>query len=470
MPTTLEKQIPKWVEYITAIDSSGANSNGDMPEEIYINFDAIPRSLVRELVAQTHIDNNENWGEKISFLLLRAKVGRVEYKRLTETCDWISISVTHSDPNEESSFPALAIEFGEEVPRSQKFWVRLSHDRPTIMETNFIAKLADVQIESEFSINDFGVPLRGHKFGIAVYDVGQANFCALVNEYEHPLAFFDIGWPASFNLKSAPKKIVSFDPFALDQMERPAPVILSHLDWDHWGFAFQSGKAVWDKRGFWKSQVIYRKNALNRPWLLRRPRFKRHKLGMSHIHLMHTLRSTILPDGTRALKLWPTKTASLKWGPCTVIRCNPKHGSKKSIPFLRNNESLAMLVEDATNGARVLLCGDADYPSIKNIYRQRLIGLVAPHHGGNISANSTPVALGLGRMVFSTFPGCYSSVPSKITKTEARLHGWRISNTSDRFTCTRGHCTRGNRLIRLEITPRCTCNRVPAACLCLSQP
>lgn len=117
----------------------------------------------------------------------------------------------------------------------------------------------------------------------------------------------------------------------------------------------------------------------------------------------------------------------------------------------------------------VLLCGDADYTSIPDCYKQGLTGLVAPHHGGAITPGSTPNAVGHGRMVFSTYKGCYSNVPSSDTAAEARKMGWRISETSDRRKCNRGHCVRGNRLIRLGCTPECGCGKVVANCLCLSQ-
>jgi hypothetical protein len=58
---------------------------------------------------------------------------------------------------------------------------------------------------------------------VAVYDFGQRSLSAIVNEVEHPVIFFDMGWPLSFFPKSLPKHLRFFNPFptALGGVRRP---------------------------------------------------------------------------------------------------------------------------------------------------------------------------------------------------------------------------------------------------------
>ena len=55
---------------------------------------------------------------------------------------------------------------------------------------SFLSEAAETS-QVEAALRSVDVSLHG----VAVYDVGQANFNALVDQYEHPRLFFDFGRP-----------------------------------------------------------------------------------------------------------------------------------------------------------------------------------------------------------------------------------------------------------------------------------
>ncbi|NTV70429.1 MAG: hypothetical protein HGA71_09810 [Azonexaceae bacterium] len=469
-----------FVRYVAAVDSSCANPDGSIPENAELILDAIPADLLDRFADQLNRIREQGLGddEEIGFLLLNLGVDNSRRYGQIEAGNYLQITVTRSPQEGDSWFEARSVGVGREDNEGFPLYVRLDDAAPNERAVKTLKAIAefshvpDMKKDSDtFSLDD------DTSLSVAVYDVGQASFNALVNEFEHPVLFFDFGWPAKFNAFSRPQTSSDFNPLSPETSSDllPAPVVLSHLDWDHWAYAYLSGQAKWDKAiGAWKTEPKYRSEALMRPWLMRRPQFTRHNLGPSHIHFVDALSKITLPSGAKALHFWPKRTRVLNLGSGKVFCCRPIKGAPKSAAFLRNNQGLGLLVSDKTSGARVLFPGDADYPSIPLFAKQQLTGLVAAHHGGKVSVGSVPNATSHGRMVLSVFPGSYSNIPHSDVEDEAYIKGWRIAKTSDRIPCFRFapsgkkiQC--GNRLIRLSETPECTCNGVPNGCLCISK-
>lgn len=389
------------------------------------------------------------------------------------------ITVTDAPQEGDEWFESTPLQFGNEDNENSPLYVRLEKSPPKEHLVETLEVIAGFSHLSDMESEDAFVLRTNEIAAVAVYDVGQASMNALVDEVEHPVMFFDFGWPAAFNVASIPQTSRHFNPMSLERgdFSVPAPVVLSHLDWDHWAYAYKSGRAKWNKNiAAWVTVPTYRPDALKRPWLMRRPQLTPHKLGPSHIHFVDTLSKTKLHFGGIALNFWPEKKRKLNLGGYTIFSCNPVSGSGTLPPFMRNNQGLGMLVFDKHSRARTLLPGDADYPSVPNFAKQRLTGLVATHHGGKVTRGSIPNATAHGRMVFSVFPGCYSNMPHPDVESEAYLKGWRIARTSERVDCFRINTPEkqikcGNRLIRLtQEPPQCGCNRVPNGCLCITKP
>lgn len=459
-----------WVDYYASIELA-VSDDENFGKLSTIVIDAIPKSAAKALKSLKFDGPTEDLDNVLPIFMLTANLNPQQAKKLADDSSWIELSIGTENVGGDDVFEATSISLGgDEEGGRRTFWVKVkstSVAKRTLCGLATLAEFASIADagDADLQLFDAAQDLRG----VAIYDVGQANLTALVDSYEHPVVFFDLGWPLSFNKKSY-RLPGPFDPLtpALRPGD-PQPVILSHLDWDHWGYAYLSGQARYDsQRGYWRSVVTYKDDVLRRPWLMRRPRFHRHKLGPSHIHFVMTLANTTLSDGNCALKFWPARSGRKDFTHYSIVRCSSTLGSVSSPAYLRNNESLVLLAKREDRPEKVLLTGDADYPSIHVSHRRKLTGIVAPHHGGNITEFSTPQALFGGRMVRSTFPECYNNVPSDDAEMEALLSGWQIHSTNDRFSCHAGCSAHGNKLIALDVpTPYCSCGGVPEAGLCL---
>ncbi|MFJ4066127.1 hypothetical protein ACIPW4_12600 [Pseudomonas sp. NPDC089996] len=442
-------------------------------------IDAVPKTAVAAMKQLGYEQIIEDLNSHFPVLLLKAVLPSRVAGALVDNPGWVELSIGTERPANEESFEASAISFGdgEDEGAQPTFWVTVKSSALAKRNLSALAALSKFQAVADASQQDLQQFDCAHRAaGVAVYDVGQANMSALVDGAEHPLMFFDLGWPLPFFSKSY-RVGGAFEPLDADlQRERAQPVVLSHLDWDHWGFAYKSGRARYDsKKEHWLTEVVYKQEALQRPWLIRRPKFHRHKLTATHIHFVLELSRTRQPDGRNVLNFWPANRAKIAFRNYSIVRCSPpERMTLIRASYLRNNESLVLLAQLKGHEARVLLTGDADYPSIPRYCRNDLTGIVAPHHGGAITDLSTPQAGNNGLMVRSTFPGCYRSVPSEDAEGEAVISGWQISSTHERASCVHGCCYHGNRLIPLvhrssrRFIPRCSCGVVPATGLCLN--
>jgi len=457
------------VEYLSAVDIHDEDENLAQAGHCMVTFDAIPMKIMPFLRLARSQDITKDSDNALSFLLLEAVIPTTLFELAMRVGGWCSITVSDNPVMQEGFIRATALEFSgsEEEPTPTILYVRINPLAPNAEDLQALKRVIECLHYQSAPREYLGVPRRDGVF-VAVYDVGQANMCAILDNDSRPQAFFDFGWPIGFYRRSL-TGCQDFDPLGGDDPSDPAPVFLSHLDWDHWGYAYESGRPTKDARGFWKTQVTYRPRALQRAWVMRRPTAGL-KLGASHAHLMYALQNQILHDGSYALKFWDPAQTQLQWGACTLFTCSPVVGAHDT-KYLRNNESLGMLVEnpDSYYFRRVLLCGDADYTSISAEFKQNLGGIVAPHHGGRVTPNSIPApdadAGEYCYMVFSTHHGCYSTIPSNDTIIEASALGWKISRTDSRLDCNCGVGKRRNRWFALasykrpkhRCLPRCNC-------------
>lgn len=461
----------RWQRYAALVEPASSNPDGSDDVEAGILVDALPIEELGKLDTWARNGGSISDVDPIPFLALTLNRDAIE--DLNEP-RWVQLDIARDPTNRDRAIDASVGVFGDnrgdEIQSQNGFYVRTTTallPNSDLSGLEILAEFQDVDDSTEEEIIELLERRAANAVAVSVYDVGQGSLSAVVNQNEHPLVFFDLGWPLQLNKKSFLKN-TRFAPLGPSFCNQ-APVVLSHLDWDHWGYAIESGLAKEDsKTGFWRTEPKYRAGAINRPWIMTRPQLKRHKLGPSHLHLIQTLAKNGTPSGNTNLRFWPHASTEITAGPLTVFRCSPSTTKGKKPSYLRNNESLGLLLSG--DGARVLLCGDADYPSLPNIFKRRLTGMVAPHHGGATTPGQMPQPVGHGRMVLSTFETCYKSIPCKAVLEEASSSGWRIARTDDRYACGRCGEEHGNRLLRLTGTPRCGCGGVESSSLCVTRP
>lgn len=220
-----------------------------------------------------------------------------------------------------------------------------------------------------------------HSPMIVVYDVGQANWNALVDTSNCPNSaptvhmFFDFGVPTGWNYTTLPTP--PLDPLASPTVDPSAPVILSHWDMDHWaGAAF--GQPLYGSRGLnihWDPRAVD-----NRKWLV--PNQGRSQSGQRISPTSWRFALALYRRGN--LMIWPTLMNSVKssrgdW----VVKCLPPPGA----PSNNNNTGLAFSALLHPDWSGYTLCpADAEYSSVfSNLPRSlKFFNLVASHHGGNL--------------------------------------------------------------------------------------
>jgi len=294
---------------------------------------------------------------------------------------------------------------------------------------------------------------------VVAYHVGQGNCNAVVDENEHPILFFDLGWPIQVNVAGAPNPAPKL--FAVQANHEPPPVVLSHWDWDHWAYALDNWR--YDKnRG--AAQATWKTAALNRPWLVPAPE-KALKLGPSH-HLLIMKLYHQRWNGRRALHFWPRRENILATANLAIVKCRTR---KKDVSY-RNNSGLAMIVriDDGWRRGLVLLPGDSEFDSIRwdevHWDLRRLVGMVASHHGGKLNVFSIPEAtVSDARLVISTGQNGYWH-PNERMLDNYRLQGWCDQQRTDPWF-HRPHAYVGATLVQPNSfdKPECKCERIPEA-------
>lgn len=326
---------------------------------------------------------------------------------------------------------------------------------------------------------------------VAVYDMGQANCNAIVDDYEHPRLFFDLGWPIQINSKTAPHS----RPLLFNWEKRKggafkAPVILSHWDWDHWAYALHTWKYDHSKKA---ANIVWNDEALERQWLIPRPS-KEQKLGPSHWALFIKLYTTRL-GRKRVLNLWPNSALKIDFKFGSIVRCTPKSGSIGD----RNNSGLALYVREmplehwqvwsllGIPTELILLPGDADFSSIPRLAQfesnsktqanEALVGLVASHHGGKVNVYAIPeTTIPQAKLAISSGKGNAYKHPNQQAILNYKYKGWSVVvSTENRKMCTHSkRCSDHNsNSIVLQFStssrkPRCGCGAIPEGFLCLN--
>jgi hypothetical protein len=216
---------------------------------------------------------------------------------------------------------------------------------------------------------------------ITVYDVGQANWNALVDTHECPTSapkvrmFFDFGVPTGWNYNTLPTP--PLDPLASSTIEPGAPVVLSHWDLDHWAGA-ALGQPLYGSRGLrirWDSRAVN-----DRKWLV--PNQGRFSSGQRISPTSWRLAIILYRKGN--LMVWPTLLNTVQssrgdW----LVKCVPAPGVKSN----NNNTGIAFsaLLHEEWRG--YTLCpADAEFSSVFFNLPQSLkfFNLIASHHGGNL--------------------------------------------------------------------------------------
>lgn len=357
-------------------------------------------------------------------------------------------------------FPSVGISAIQQIPLAEEELLcarGLLHGQPKT-DARLIAALLDHSLKEAGTI------------AVGVYDVGQGNCNAIVDQFSHPRLFFDLGWAPSFHAKTRPS--VRPNLFVCDA-EFPAPVVLSHWDWDHWGFAIK--RSVYDRSSLCTRHEFF-SSAMHRLWLARAPQAIRHQLTPLHIQFYEALQKESLFSGIPAIQLWPEGLRRLPFSNGWIEACKPAKGR----PDDRNNTGLAMWVHPGSiSSGVILLPGDADFVSVPSARQNKRIrsgiaGMVAPHHGGRVTeaAIPRPSLEASAKLVFSVGRENSYGHPKESAATAYRAAGWKDARTSSRFACTacNGSHTLGNKvfLLKPDRVPACGCGRVSEGQLCLS--
>jgi hypothetical protein len=191
--------------------------------------------------------------------------------------------------------------------------------------------------------------------GAAVYDVGQGGCHAFLGDSRFPRVYFDFGGGVLNNTFTFPNVVKGLC------TTREPPVILSHLDWDHWSSAQRFAQAP---AGCWKSP-------LGLTWIM-----PRQECGFTHRRFM----AEVLTNDGRLL-IWPANLFDLTVGQITIEKCT---GSG------RNHSGLAAVLTHVAGPEHMLFTGDARYTAIPSVAEHEFVAVVAPHHGGNTRNRYVP--------------------------------------------------------------------------------
>ena len=230
---------------------------------------------------------------------------------------------------------------------------------------------------------------------LAIYDVGQANWNAVVDTKCHPAClscqrevrlFFDLGMPTYWYHRTLPQSPT--DPLALCcHRGYSVPVILSHWHQDHWAGAVAQGSA-YGSRGLniqWDSRAIR-----DHQWLV--PSQGRNGRGQRLSPTAWRLVLALHWHGN--LRVWPTLLNSVQSARGDrIVKCYPVSGPSNN----NNDTGLALFLarHHYMGYGFILAPGDAQYDTVYHYVPPGLpiYHLVASHHGGKIKTpNAIPTA------------------------------------------------------------------------------
>jgi len=399
---------------------------------------------------------------QIEYFLLEKIIDNREKKRLGISIgSWVSLEIS----NEYSGSGSDVTTFSLSSNQQEQSELISFESRNINLATNEQISLFDkiwrpFESNVTFEKSEFYVDKIFHS--VAVYDVGQGLFTALVDEHEHPLAYVDIGYPIAAKRKFLPK-LNNFNPFYYCDRK---PIILTHLDWDHWGFAIISGLASKSKKtGTWKTHPNYKKNVIENDWFLRAPDHVRHSLGPSHVHLLYE----ISKSKNSSLNLLPHHFNEMKIGNLLILETSSKNKNPTS-SYLRNNEALtASLISYEDEDEAILICGDAEFRSINFTKNLKYVGIVAPHHGGKMDLSYFPQPFSINPiMAISSGYYEYNNIPDQEFLLESYKKGWGVYGTFLKKICNRCGGLKNHISLNFGYKPECGCYMAESNNICLN--
>jgi hypothetical protein len=231
------------------------------------------------------------------------------------------------------------------------------------------------------------VRARGPAFGLAVYDVGQGNCNAVVNDAGMPFLYFDLGTAWGFNSKTRPKTIN----FCFSA--EPA-IVLSHWDQDHW-FA-----------------VRYDPRALDRKWIV-----PQQQLRPSHAKLA----AELLAKGN--LLVCPPNFGSipLPFMPGQLIECTGSTMNDSGIALQIHFTERSHERPQRRKRFTVVAAGDAAF---RYVPVGGFDSFVAPHHGAFLKPKDVPKAAGASKYAVSYGSNNTYGHPTSSMERQYRSSGW----------------------------------------------
>lgn len=123
-------------------------------------------------------------------------------------------------------------------------WLTMTQRVPSSIQS-FLERVSTLEFlldapESELRA-ELGKVSAGLNASVAVFDVGQGNCNAILDNSGVPALYFDYGRPLSMNAHTAPAATPKF------YIGPDVPIVLSHWDFDHWGAAKRPKPMRWLK-------------------------------------------------------------------------------------------------------------------------------------------------------------------------------------------------------------------------------
>lgn len=232
---------------------------------------------------------------------------------------------------------------------------------------------------------------------VSVYDVGQGNWNALIDDAGAVLTHFDCGGGVKANKRTFPTKLIDNTCW-----QRRPPVILSHWDFDHWSSA-------------WRFEEF-----LDLTWIV-----PNQPLGAVQAKLASYLYRM------NKLAVWPGGLMPPTYGQVRIEQC---------LGGSINDRGLALFISPPSGqGPEILLPGDARYDHIPGVHPgATFAAMVASHHGANIRtiggaiANSPSPSMPGSSCAISFGAGNGFGHPATAMKDRYLAAGWRLLETAVR--------------------------------------
>lgn len=374
--------------YFALLDQSSIDPLGQREGESYI-FDAFLERALKAPIPNFLDERSADGADDetypvVAFKVQRASIDR-KWQELLNTGDqWLKITVSSN------SSDGSAMEFiGEDAPELQIRItnIEIASEADSIALDN-LTKLPQEDDSDSFEREINPLFTKTKELQVSVVDVGQANLCALYEVGELVDFFYDLGWPTNGNLRTAPIK----RPDIAKSAKPHAPVILSHWDWDHWGFAME--KISFKRQGGF-SKINWHAPAFARPWIVPGVGADWGGVKIRPFHWRFALALT----RKKAFHRWPSAVAEIYFELFSVHKTVQINGATGD-----SNQNGLVLVLDNAGGKQfprtfikspaVLLTGDADYPSLPFLSRSspaiEFNGIAATHHGAKFTVSSVP--------------------------------------------------------------------------------